>query len=82
MIDMSNELTTTKALEGEYIEAGESEHTFTAEDPISDSMHDALRQRSASAQQYQMDALRGQQQAFGQASSGLGGLGGGLFGFR
>jgi hypothetical protein len=83
---MSSELTTTEALEGEYIAAGDAEHTFDAQDPISDSMRDAIaRQQQAfsaqSAQQNQMDALRQQQYAFGQAAglggfSGSGGLGG------
>jgi hypothetical protein len=80
---MSNELTTTKALEGEYIEAGEPEQEcqFTAAN--------ARRQQQAfsaqAAQQNQMDAMRAQQQGLGQAAFGLGGIGalaGGLFGFK
>jgi len=85
---MNNELTTMEPLEGEYIAAGEAEHTFTTEDPISESMQESIaRQQRAfsaqgqAAQHNQMDAFSQQQSAFRQgaglkdAGQGLGNSG-------
>jgi hypothetical protein len=91
---MNKESATTEALEGEYIAAGEPEHTFTTGDPISDSMRDALKPGAgaaafAEAQRRQAEGMRnvgmGGQQGAAQSSglAGLGGFGMGiLYGFK